>query len=68
MTEAATRGVLCKKVFFRNFTKFAGKHLCHSLFFNNSFKKETLAQVFSCKFCKISKNTFCTEHLWWLLL
>ena len=22
------------------------------------FKKETLAQVFSCKFCKISKNTF----------
>ena len=26
-------------------------------------KKETLAQVFSCKFCEISKNTFCTEHL-----
>ena len=23
----------------------------------------TLAQVFSCEFCKISKNTFCTEHL-----
>ena len=22
-------------------------------------KKETLAQVFSCEFCKISKNTFC---------
>ena len=22
-------------------------------------KKETLAQVFSCKFCEISKNTFC---------
>ena len=28
------------------------------------FKKETLAQVFSCKFCEISKNTFFTEHLW----
>ena len=27
-------------------------------------KKETLAQVFSCKFCEISKNTFFTEHLW----
>ena len=26
--------------------------------------KETLAQVFSCEFCKISKNTFFTEHLW----
>ena len=24
----------------------------------NFMKKETLAQVFSCKFCKISKNTF----------
>ena len=27
-------------------------------------KKETLAQAFSCEFCKISKNTFFTEHLW----
>ena len=27
-------------------------------------KKETLAQVFSCEFCKISKNTFFTENLW----
>ena len=26
-------------------------------------KKETLPQVFSCEFCKISKNTFFTEHL-----
>ena len=25
--------------------------------------KETLAQVFSCEFCKISKNSFFTEHL-----
>ena len=28
-----------------------------------SFKKYTLAQVFSCEFCKISKNAFFTEHL-----
>ena len=27
-------------------------------------KKENLAQVFSCESCKISKNTFFTEHLW----
>ena len=53
-TEVATRGVL------QNFTKFTGKHLCQSLF----IKKETLAQVFSCEFCKIFKNTFSTEHLW----
>ena len=45
----------------RNFVKFTGKHLCQSLFFN---KVQTLAQVFSCEFCEISKNTFFTEHLW----
>ena len=27
-------------------------------------KKETLALVFSCEFCQISRNTFFTEHLW----
>ena len=29
----------------------------------NFIKKETLAQVFSCEFCEISKNTFFIEHL-----
>ena len=24
--------------------------------------------MFSCEFGEISKNTFVTEHLWWLLL
>ena len=28
----------------------------------NFIKKETLAQVFSCEFCEISKNTFFTEQ------
>ena len=51
---AATGGVL------RNFANFTQKHLCQSLF----FKKETLAQVFSCEFYEISKNTFFTEHPW----
>ena len=27
------------------------------------FKKETLAQFFSCEFCEISKNNFFMEHL-----
>ena len=49
-----------KKGVLRNFSKFTGKHLCQSLFFN----KETLAQVFSREFCEISMNTFFIAHLW----
>ena len=53
-----------KKGFLRDFVKYTEKHLCQGLL----FKKETLAQVFSCEFCEISKNNFFTEHLRWLLL
>ena len=36
---------------------------------SNFIKKESLAHVFSCEFCEISKSTcFFTEQLWWLLL
>ena len=41
-----------RKGVLRNFAKFTGK------------QKQTLAQVFSCEFCEISKSTFFTEHLW----
>ena len=30
-------------------------------------KKETLAQVFSCEFCKISKKRFLKNHFWFFL-
>ena len=30
----------------------------------NFINKQTLAQVLSCEFCEISKNSFFTEHLW----
>ena len=57
--------VFCKKSVLRNFAEFAGKHLCQSLFLNKvaglrsaTLFKKKLAQVFSCGFCKISKNTF----------
>ena len=52
--------VFCKEGVLRNFAKFTGKHLCQSFFFNKVliFKKESLAQVFSCEFYEISKNTF----------
>ena len=33
------------------------------VFYCNFIKKETLAQVFSCEFCEISKKTFFKEHL-----
>ena len=39
------------------------RHLLYNTQARNFMKKETLAQVFSCEFCKISKNTFFTEHL-----
>ena len=62
-----------KKGVLRKFSKFIGKQLCQSLFFNkvaglrpqacNFIRKETLAQIFSCEFCEIFKNTFFTEHL-----
>ena len=48
--------VFCKKGILRNFTKFTGKHLCQGLFLIKFFIK-TLAQVFSCEFCEIFKNT-----------
>ena len=49
----------CKKRCFRNFTKFSGKNLCQSLFLTKAAeKKETLAQVFSCKFFEVSKKIF----------
>ena len=63
--------VFCKKDGLRNFSKFARKHLCQSLFFNkvagqacNFFKKETLATVFPVNFVKFLRTPYFTEHLW----
>ena len=78
MVRSSHQTCTMKKVVRRNFAKFTGKHLCQSLFFKRPatllkkrlwhacifIEKETLAQVFSCEFCEISKNTFFTEHLW----
>ena len=56
--------VFHKKVVVRNFAKFTGKNTCTNIFLINwrpetcnFVKRETLAQVFSCEFCEISKNT-----------
>ena len=57
--------VFYKNCVLRNFAKFTGKHLCQSFLSDkvagcvlNFTRKQTLAQVFSCKFSKIPKNTF----------
>ena len=61
-TEAAIRGVLYKKVFLEIWQNPQENTCVRDPFFNNN--KESLAQVFSCESCQISKNTFFTEHLW----
>ena len=57
--EAATRGVLRKKLFLE-ISKNPQENTCArvSLKACNVTKKETLTQVFFCAFCEISKNTF----------
>ena len=57
-TRSSHRRCSVKKVVLRNFAKFIGK-LCA----RDSFLIKSLAQVFSCKFCEISKNTFFTQNL-----
>ena len=51
-TEGVVRRCFYKEGVLRNFTKFTGLRPATLL------KKETLAQVSSCGFCEISKNTF----------
>ena len=47
--------VFCEKSVHRNFAKLEEKYLPQACIF---IIKETLAQVVSCEFCEISKNTF----------
>ena len=63
-TEAATRCVLCKKMFLE-ISQNSQENTCARVSFLIKFiKKETVAQAFSCEFCEISKNNFLTEHFW----
>ena len=60
----------------RNFTKFTGKHLCQSLFFNNVaglrsstlLKKRLSHRSFPVNFVKFLRTPFLTEQPWWQLL
>ena len=61
--EAATGGVLLKKVFLK-ISQNSYENTCARLSFLiqkdacNFIKKETLAQVFSCEFCEILRTPF----------
>ena len=69
-------GVFCRKGVLRNFTKFTGKHLCQSLFFDKVaslrpatlLKKRLWYRCFPVNFVKFQRTPFFIEHLWWLLL
>ena len=65
-SEAVAQRCSVKKGVLRNFTKFTGKHLCQSLFFN---KIDNLIKFeFSVNFAKILRTPFFTENPRWLLL
>ena len=71
-SEAVTWRCSLKKVFLKTQQK-SQKNICAGDLSCkpqacNLFKKETLAQVFSCKFWEIFKSTFFIDHLPWLLL
>ena len=54
-----------KKVFLK-ISQYSQENTCASLFLSwNFIKKETLAQECSCKFCKVFKNAFFAEHLFY---
>ena len=65
-----------KKGVFGNFTKFTGKHLCQSLFFNKVaglrpttlLKKEPWHWCFSVNFAKFLRKPFLQNTSGWLLL
>ena len=67
--------VFCKKVILKNITKFTGKHLFLSLFFNkvmllacNFLRKETPTQLLPVSYATFLRTPFLIEHLQWLLL
>ena len=59
--------VFCKKSVKRNSTKFIGKQLRESHFFNKVAGLGS-ATLFKKNFAKFRRTSFYTEHLWWLVL
>ena len=76
MTEAVVQKCSVKKVFFKNFAKFTGKHLCQSLFFDKVtclrpttlLKRRLWHRCFPMNSAKFFRTPSFIEHLRWLLL
>ena len=76
MIRSSHPEVFYRKGALTNFTKFLGKHLCQSLFFNKVtdlrpatlLKKRLWHRYFPVNFGKFLRTPFSTEHLRWLLL
>ena len=68
--------MFCKKGVLWSFTKFTGKHLCQSHFFNKVaglrsttlLKKKLWHRYFPVIFAKFLRTPFFKEQFWWLLL
>ena len=64
--------IIWKKGILRKFTKFTGKYMCQSLFFNKVpglrpatlLKKRLWHRCFPVNFVKFPRTPFLTEHLW----
>ena len=71
LSEAVALICSVKEVFLQT-SQNSQENTCASLFFNKvagqTLFLKNLAQVFSCEFCEIRKNTFSTEHIWWMFL
>ena len=75
-SRCSLQEVFYKKGVHRNFTKFTGKNLCQSLFFNKVaglrpatlLKKWLWHRFFPVNFAKFLRTPYFTKHLWWLLL
>ena len=61
--EAFAQRCSVKKVFFRNFVKFTGRHLCQSFFFESLWYR-----CFPVNFTRFLRTPFFKEHLRRLLL
>ena len=68
--EKQSPGGVTLKGVLKNFTKFTGKHLCRSVFFNKEtlLKKRLWHRYFPVDFVKFLRTPFFIEHLWWLVL
>ena len=66
--RSSRRCVFCIKGVLRNFTKFTGKHLCQSLYFNKVAGLRLWHRCFLVNFARFLRTPFLTQHLGWLLL